>query len=103
MEAMPRHDPVPPAQDAHDDAPLAWARYRAFMGWMALLALVVALLAVAWLATGDEPLRLHMVIATILGVGFTMLVGTGLMGLVFLSNRTGHDDDAAQGAWHDER
>ena len=35
-----------------------------------------------------------MVIATIAGVGLTVLVGTGLMGLVFLSNRTGHDEDA---------
>ena len=105
MEAMPRHDPVPRKHDTSGpgDTSLAWARYRAFMGWMVLLALVVALLAVAWLASGDEPLRLHMVIATILGVGFTMLVGTGLMGLVFLSNRTGHDDDAAQGAQGDER
>ena len=37
-----------------------------------------------------------MVIATIAGVGLTVLVGTGLMGLVFLSNRTGHDEDAAR-------
>jgi hypothetical protein len=99
MEAMPRHDPIPHRPDApRDDAALAWSRYRRFMGWMALLALAVALLAVAWLASGDEPLRLHMVVATMLGVGFTMLVGTGLMGLVFLSNRTGHDDAATQGA-----
>ena len=35
-----------------------------------------------------------MVIATIAGVGLTILVGTGLMGLVFLSNRSGHDDEA---------
>ncbi len=104
MEAMPRHDPIPRPPDApRDDTALAWARYRRFMGWMVLLALAVALLAVAWLASDGEPLRLHMVIATMLGVGFTMLVGTGLMGLVFLSNRTGHDEDAAQGAHDDER
>lgn len=98
MEAMPRHDPIPLQPDApRDDTALAWARYRRFMGWMVLLALAMGLLAVGWLATDDGPLRLHMVIATLLGVGFTILVGTGLMGLVFLSNRTGHDEDAAQG------
>ena len=35
--------------------------------------------------------------ATAAGVGLTVLVGTGLMGLIFLSNRTGHDEDAAHG------
>ena len=41
------------------------------------------------------------VVATIAGVGLTVLVGTGLMGLVFLSNRTGHDEDAAGGRQDD--
>ncbi len=104
MEAMPRHDPIPRKIDApRDDIALAWTRYRTFMTRMALLALVVALLSVAWIASSGEPLRLHMVIATILGVGLTVLVGTGLMGLVFLSNRTGHDEDAAQGGQDDDR
>ena len=34
-------------------------------------------------------------VATALGVGLTVLLGTGLMGLVFLSDRGGHDDAAA--------
>lgn len=101
---MPRQDPVPPPADArHEGAAIAWTRYRKFMGRMVLLALAVALLSVAWLATGGEPLRLHMVIATILGVGLTVLVGTGLMGLVFLSSRTGHDEDASRKGHDDER
>ena len=33
------------------------------------------------------------------GVGLTVLVGTGLMGLLFVSNRSGHDDEAAAEAW----
>ena len=36
------------------------------------------------------------------GVGLTVLVGTGLMGLVFLSSRSGHDDEANRGD-HDDR
>jgi hypothetical protein len=43
-----------------------------------------------------------MVIATIAGVGLTVLVGTGLMGLVFLSNRSGADDEANRSDWGDE-
>ncbi len=36
-----------------------------------------------------------MLIATALGVGLTVLLGTGLMTLVFLSSSSGHDDAAA--------
>ena len=80
MEAMPRHDPVPPRRPA---APLpdrereaaAWARYKQTMKWMGLAAVVTVLLALIWLKSFGEPVPLHMTIATILGVGFTMLVG----------------------------
>ena len=44
-----------------------------------------------------------MQIATILGVGLTFLVGTGLMGLVFLSSRSGHDDNVTYRTQDDER
>lgn len=101
---MPRHDPVPPRRGPdYERAALAWERYKRFMRSMVLLAFVVAGLAVAWLASDGAPLRPHMVIATVAGVVLSVLVGTGLMGLVFLSNRTGHDEDAAQGGQNDER
>jgi hypothetical protein len=35
---------------------------------------------------------IHMVIATIIGVWLTFMLGTGLMALVFLSSGTGHDE-----------
>jgi hypothetical protein len=44
----------------------------------------------------------HMIVATIAGVGLTILVGTGLMGLVFLSSRSGHDDEAGGHAPEDK-
>ena len=37
----------------------------------------------------------QMVLATIAGVGLSVLLGTALMGLVFLSDRSGHDDAAS--------
>ena len=97
MEAMPRHDPVPPRRDPRDleRAARAWTRYKRMMKWMALVAVVAVLLALLWLKEPGEPMSIHMIIATAAGVGLTILVGTGLMGLVFLSSSGGHDDAAA--------
>jgi hypothetical protein len=95
MEAMPRHDPLPnPRAGDFERAALAWARYRRMMKWMALVALVAILLSLIYLKSFGDPVPVHMIVATIAGVGLTILVGTGLMGLVFLSSRTGHDDEA---------
>ena len=94
---MPQHDPTPSgrAQD-FERAAAAWARYKRIMKWMALAAVVTVLLALIYLKSFGEPVPIHMLIATIAGVGLMVLVGTGLMGLVFLSNRSGHDDEAAR-------
>jgi len=97
MEAMPQHDPLPDrrARD-FERAAVAWARYKRMMKWMALAAVVTVLLALIYLKSFGEPVPIHMMIATIAGVGLTVLVGTGLMGLIFLSNRAGHDDAAGR-------
>lgn len=71
------------------------------MGWMAVASVVAVLLALVYLKSFGDPVPLHMQIATVLGVGLTMLVGTGLMGLVFLSSRSGHDENATFGEWND--
>ena len=44
-----------------------------------------------------------MLIATALGIGFTVLLGTALMTLVFLSAASGHDDAAAAAAHQKEK
>jgi hypothetical protein len=94
---VPRHDPVPPRHSAENDqAASEWKRYRSMMKWMVLASAVTVGLSLLYLSQYEE-LRLHMVIATIAGVGLTVLVGTGLMGLVFLSSRSGHDEDANRG------
>jgi hypothetical protein len=109
MAAMPQHDPVPgrhtpraaPSATRREEelerAARAWARYKTMMRWMVLVAALTVLAALAWLKSSGEAMPIHMVIATIAGVGLTVLVGTGLMGLVFLSNSSGHDDAAAGG------
>jgi hypothetical protein len=63
---------------------------------LALLSIIIAAIAVALVARGDSTVHVHMLIATALGVGLTVLVGTGLMTLVFLSSASGHDEQARQ-------
>ena len=101
---MPRHDPIPrpPSRPAPERASL-WERYKKLMGWMAVAAVVSVLLALIYLKSFGEEVSLHMQIATALGVGLTVIVGTGLMGLVFLSSRSGHDDDVTYRTQDDER
>lgn len=74
-------------------AAFAWARYRRLMKWMALVAALAVLAALAWLGTLG-PMPIHMVIATATGVFASIMLGAALMGLVFLSSGTGHDEDA---------
>ena len=100
---MPRHDPIPPRRGPdYERAAVAWERYKRMMRWMVLAAAVAVGLSLFYLWRSGGPMPLHMVVATIAGVGLTVLVGTGLMGLVFLSNRTGHDQDATRGEWNDD-
>jgi hypothetical protein len=68
------------------------ARFKRAMVWLVLLSLVVAAIAVILVARGDNQIHIHMLIATGLGVALTMLLGTGLMVLSFLSAQSGHDD-----------
>ena len=51
--------------------------------------------AVVLVARGDPTSHIHMLIATALGIGLTMLLGTGLMTLAFLSSSSGHDEQAS--------
>lgn len=77
-----------------DYAAFAWGRYRRLMRWMALAGVGAALIALAYLWMSGAPLTIHLVAATVAGVFFTVLLGTGLMGLAFLSSGSGHDADA---------
>lgn len=80
---------------------MAWAHFRRTMRWTVLAALVTIILSLLWLwATG--PVSTHMLIATTLGVGFSVVVAGALMGLLFLSDSSGHDEDAAQGDSYDD-
>jgi len=70
---------------------------------MAVAAVVAVLLALIYLKSSGSPVPIHMMIATIAGVGFSVLLGTGLMGLVYFSNNSGHDEGAHDATRQDER
>lgn len=61
---------------------------------LALLSIVIAAIGVVLVTRGAGEVHASLIIATALGIGLTVLVGTGLMTLVFLSNSSGHDDAA---------
>ncbi len=89
---MPQPDPVPTPTNSMMRR--VWRIFRL----LALLSIVIAAIAVVLVARGDPTIHVHMMIATALGIGLTVLVGTGLMTLVFISNSSGHDEAAARSA-----
>jgi len=87
--------PVP--RPNHGAARIAKARLWRIFRLLALLAFLIAGIALLLVVRGDPaPLaHIHMLIATALGVGVTVLLGTGLMTMAFVSNSSGHDEIAA--------
>ena len=85
---MPHPEPAP------DPRLSVLQRFRRIMKWMALFSIVVAAVAVLLVARGDEGVHIHMLIATALGAGLSVLLAGALMSLVFLSSSTGHDEEA---------
>ncbi|HXG98894.1 MAG TPA: hypothetical protein VNI79_00570 [Sphingomicrobium sp.] len=85
-----------PIPDPNPSRPSLRRRFARIMRITAGFSLAIAALAVALVAWGSDTLRIHMLIATALGAGLTVLLGTALMSLVFLSNNSGHDDAAAR-------
>jgi uncharacterized membrane protein YciS (DUF1049 family) len=81
-----------PNLDNPDYARLAWQRYRRIFGFVGALALGAAIVAVVALYIAIGEFQLHASIAMAIGVGLSILLGGALMGLVFLSSGTGHDE-----------
>jgi hypothetical protein len=73
-------------------AAFAWARYKRLMRWMALVTLSVVVVAMILLYRANGFVSIHLYIAAGLGIAVAMLLMSALMGLVFLSSGTGHDD-----------
>ena len=83
----------PSPLDKDSTAKIAWARYRRLMRGMVLVSLLAVVGALGWLRYSmGEALTVHMIIATAAGVGLSVMLGAALMGLVFLSSGSGHDE-----------
>ncbi len=85
---MARRSPL----DDSRTAAFAWARWRRLMALMGAVTLLTMGVAFAWFASLGEPVSIHFYIAVGLGIAAMMLLTGALMGLMFLSNGTGHDD-----------
>ena len=69
----------------------AEAEFWRMVRWIAAIGVLMAIGAIVYLAATGE-LYFHMVVATILGVFFSVLLGCGLFALSFFSDKSGHDD-----------
>ena len=83
---MPRPDPIPHRRNR------LMRRFWRIFGLLVLLSVVVAAIAVLLVTRGEESPGIHFIIATALGAGLTVLLGTSLMTLVFLSAESGYDE-----------
>lgn len=85
---MPKPDPIPSLRQSQ------WQRFRRIMRWMSLVAILAAAAAVLFVTQGESELKIHMLIATALGAGLSVLLGAALMSLAFISSGSGHDEEA---------
>lgn len=89
---MPKPDPIPSLRRTQ------WLRFRRIMRWMSLVAILAAGAAIYFVMQGESELKIHMLIATALGAGLSVLLGAALMSLAFVSSGSGHDEEAHRNA-----
>ncbi|QQN75405.1 hypothetical protein [Croceicoccus sp. YJ47] len=78
--------------DDPDNSSFAWGRYKRLMRFMVVVTVVVVAVSLGLLYWRNGLVSIHFYIATGLGIGLAMMLMAGLMGLVFLSSGTGHDE-----------
>jgi hypothetical protein len=86
---VPVHDPVP------NPARAMKRRFWRIFRLLALMSIIIAAIAVILVGRDDTTLHINMLVATGMGIGFTVLLGTSLMTLAFLSADSGYDEIAA--------
>jgi len=87
-----------------DYARFAWGRYWMLMRWMGTFTALCVCAVLGYLYYEHGLVSIHLYIATAGGVAASILLAAALMGLVFLSNGSGHDqavDDQLGDDWHD--
>ena len=76
------------------DRARAKADFIRIMKWIVLAAVLMVAAALLYLASSGD-LTLHTVVATVLGVFVSVLLGCGLFAAAFFSDKSGHDQDIA--------
>ena len=89
-----RRSPLPGPSNLDDPvyASYAWGRYWQIMRLMAKLTFICISVVLGLLFYLHGMVSIHLYIATAAGVGFTFMLTAALMGLVFLSSGSGHDE-----------
>ena len=70
----------------------AAAEFRRMMKWIVLAAALMVAGGLFYASLFSE-LTIHVVIATVLGIFLSVVLGAGLFDLAFFSDKSGHDDD----------
>lgn len=68
--------------------------FRLMVKWIAFAAVLMVVGALAFLHAMDA-LSVHSVVATIMGVFFSVVLGCGLFALAFFSDKSGHDENVS--------
>lgn len=95
--------PPPSPLDDPDKSAFAWRRYKRLMKFMVAVTIGTVVAALVLLSQLVEETSIHFYIATGLGIAASMMLMSALMGLVFLSNGTGHDQSVIDPLEDDRR
>lgn len=71
-----------------------------FMAVILAAAVLAIGLSLAFLSAEPGRMPLSEILATVFGVGLTIVIAGALSGLMFFSSRSGRDDDAGRGSGH---
>jgi hypothetical protein len=83
-----RHSPLDDPEYAH----FAWSRYWRLMRWMFGFSVTVTVIVLGLFYYMNGLVSIHFYIATAGAVLASIMLTAALMGLVFLSSGTGHDE-----------
>ena len=73
--------------------------FKRMVTWIVGIGVLMAVGAIIYLALSGD-LHLHMVIATLGGVFFSVVLGCGLMAAAFFSDKSGHDQSVTEATSH---
>lgn len=83
---------APSRLDDPEYAKFAWARYWRLMRWMAAFTISVTLFVLGLFYLQYGMISIHFYIAVSAAIIFMILLTAALMGLVFMSSGSGHDE-----------